>query len=163
MPRFSHFAIRDLAFTALAGLTWIADRRLRGRKGSIPTAVSLAAGVAAPTVAFLLHEWGHLAGSVVSGGVAHPAERLSSAFLFNFDCEASDRRQFLAMSAGGYIASAVGLAVILAKTPPTLSGKLARHLAALGVVATVVLEVPTTWRVLRGGPLPSGGVYANRR
>lgn len=161
MPRFSQFLLRDAALTGIAALTWAADRRLRHRKGLVATAVGVAAGVAAPTVAFLLHEWGHLAGAVVSGGVAHPASRLRSPFLFHFDCEASDRRQFLIMSAGGYAASALGLAGILVTTPPTLSGRLARRLAALGVLATVVLEVPTTLRVLRGGPLPSGGVYAD--
>ena len=66
------------------------------------------------------------------------------------------------MSLGGCAASAVGLVGILASTPPTLSGQIARRLAALGVLATVALEVPTTLRVLRGGPLPSGGVYASR-
>jgi hypothetical protein len=161
LPRFSQFFLRDLALTGIAAVTWTADRRLRHNRGPLAGAVGLAAGLAAPTVAFLVHEWGHLAGAKASGGVAHPASSLRSPFLFNFDCEASDRRQFLAMSAGGYIASALGLAAILARTPPTLSGKVARRLAALGVVVTAVLEVPTTVGVMMGGPLPSGGVYAN--
>ena len=113
MPRFSHFALRDAALTGLAAVAWTADRRLRHREGALPTAVAVAAGVAAPTVAFLLHEWGHLAGAILSGGVARPPAHLASPFLFNFDCEASDRRQFLAMSIGGYAASAVGLVAIL--------------------------------------------------
>jgi hypothetical protein len=161
LPRFSQFLVRDLALTGVAALTWVADRKLRARGGIGPGAVGVAAGIAAPALAFLLHEWGHLVGAKASGGVANPAASLASAFLFHFDCEQSTRTQFLAMSAGGYVASAVGLAAILSGTPPTLSGIVARRLAAVGVLVTVALEVPTTVRVILGGPLPSGGVYAN--
>jgi hypothetical protein len=29
----------------------------------------------------------------------------------------------------------------------------------IGIGVTFAREVPTTWRVARGGPLPTGGVY----
>ena len=32
-------------------------------------------------------------------------------------------------------------------------------LVGLGLVATVIVEVPIVWRVVRGAPLPRGAVY----
>ena len=36
-------------------------------------------------------------------------------------------------------------------------------LVGLGVVATAVLEIPTFWRVLHGGPLPTGSAYVSAK
>jgi hypothetical protein len=43
--------------------------------------------------------------------------------------------------------------------PARLSGRLAIALAGLGVLATFILELPVTLRVLRGAPLPTGSAY----
>jgi len=47
------------------------------------------------------------------------------------------------------------------RQPGSLSGLVALVATTLGVIATFALEVPTTIRVARGGPLPNGGVFAD--
>ena len=48
-------------------------------------AVALAAGVAAALCGYLAHEWGHLAGAWLAGGVVHLPGSVGSTFLFRFD------------------------------------------------------------------------------
>jgi hypothetical protein len=86
--------------------------------------------------------------------------RLRELFLFHFDGHQNNARQFIAMSIGGFIASGLMMAAVIAYAPLNiLAGKLALVFVAIGIIATVVLEFPTTWRVMRGAPLPSGPVY----
>lgn len=158
-------AIRDLVAVALmAGLS-ILDAQLSGADaGAAAIAVALATGFMVTLVSFLLHEWGHWLGAVASGSpISRPPGALSP-FLFHFDTKRSSRKQFLWMSMGGYIASVVALVCIATWADfSRLSGQVAFGLASLGVLVTLVLEVPTTLRVLRGAPLPQGGVYETEK
>jgi hypothetical protein len=160
--RFVRFALRDIGVAALTLAAFDVDRRIRGRAPRSAEIVSgVGAGLLAALLGFVAHEWGHLAGALASGGVAHEPERVTSTFLFRFDVEKSSRASFLAMSYGGYAGTALAAAAIAALVPrQTLAGKVALGATALGLVATFALEIPTTVRVARGGPLPSGGVYA---
>ncbi|MGE0784774.1 MAG: hypothetical protein AB7S26_03725 [Sandaracinaceae bacterium] len=151
--------VRDLLVTAVAVAALVLDAR-GAVSGIAASCLGVVTGTLATIVAFLLHEWGHLAGAWLSGGVAHPAPRWLSIFLFRFDVARSDRRQFLAMSYGGYAASFVAaLALALWIDLDRVSGITALVLSVLGIGATLALEIPTTLRVARGGPLPTGGVY----
>lgn len=146
--------MRDAAILGLTALAWRKDRTAG------PSVRGALAGGLTALSGFLAHEWGHLAGTALSGGVAHEPERLSSPFLFFFDVGKSDRRSFLWMSYGGYAATALASAAIFSFAPTDRwSGKVARSAAALGALATFALELPTTIRVARGGPFPSGFVY----
>jgi hypothetical protein len=131
-----------LATTALALAldASLADRSPWG------VALGVLTGVLVPYAGFLVHEWGHLAGTLLSGGRAHPPET---------------RCQFLAMSYAGYLATlgVIG-ALALWIDPSRVSGQLSLALSSVvGIGVTFAREVPTTWRVARGGPLPAGGVY----
>lgn len=151
---FVRFALRDAAIVGLTALAWRRDRE-RG-----PSIGGTIAGALAAVGGFLAHEWGHLAGTVFSGGVAHEPEQLSSPFLFFFDTKKSDRRQFLWMSYGGYAGTAIASAAIVLLTPADRwSGKVARAATLAGAIATLALELPTTVRVARGGAFPEGFVY----
>ena len=122
--------------------------------------LGVVAGVLLALCGFLLHEWGHLLASLFCGSVVHFPDRVLAPLLFHFDTLKNDRRQHLLMSAGGYAASVLGTAAIAALSSwSTWSGRTAISLSVLGAVATVVLEMPTTVRVLRGGPLPEGYAY----
>lgn len=157
---FLPFAKRDLAITAVSAGLWVLDRAVRQRGGLAAAVVGVAAGLGAGVTGFLAHEWGHLAGAAVAGGVAHPARGRWSPFLFNFDVENSSRAQFLAMSLGGFAATVLASGAIVKLVPRSaLSGRVALAAGVAGVAATVVLELPTFVRVLRGGPLPTGSVY----
>src|SRR3546814_13512735 len=78
------------------------------------TAVAIIAGLLLPVSAYFVHEWGHLSGALASGSRVHFPRNAAAVFLFRFDVDQNDRRQFLAMSAGGYIASIVVVALLLA-------------------------------------------------
>ena len=152
---FLRFALRDAGLTALT-LTLATIEH----EGESTIVIGLLVGVLVPVLGFLLHEWGHLAGTWLSGGVAHAPRSLASFFLFHFDVEKSTRAQFLAMSFGGYLATFFVVLALLAWVDLSrLSGMVALVLSVLGIGVTVALEVPTTWRVWRGAPLPTGGVY----
>jgi len=88
------------------------------------------------------------------------AERIASPFLFFFDTAASTKSQFVAMSIGGYVASALAAVLALALLPrDQLAGQVGLAIVGIGIVATLVAELPTTIRVSRGGPMPRGYVY----
>ncbi len=161
---FLRFLLRDALVAVALLIAWRADGALRAAhaEGLFATAVAVAAGLLTTLVGFFAHEWGHLLGALWANGVVHAPRRLSSPFLFFFDVAKSDRRAFLAMSCGGYAASAMALALIMSAVPwRTLSGLTALVATSLGVLATFAIEVPTTVRVARGGPLPTGGVFAD--
>lgn len=158
-PSAARLLVRDALITAACACLWWLE--LRGElTGAAGTVVSVLAGLSTGLVAFLAHEWGHALGAKWSGARIYFADRLISPFLFFFDTGASTRNQFIAMSMGGYAASAVALVAALLWLPrDQLSGQVGLVIVALGVVATLVAEVPTTIRVARGGPMPRGYVY----
>ena len=114
-------------------------------------------------VGFGVHEWGHLLGALAARArVELPAMPFQQIFLFRFDRTANSRPQFFAMALGGFAASILTVAVLLAVLPrDTLAGALALGLVGLGVAATLVIEVPEFWRVWRGGPLPDGAAFVS--
>lgn len=158
-PTFARLAARDAALLALALGAWAAEARVAD--ATVPgAALALLAGGLAVLCAFLVHEWGHWLGGRLAGATLHPPEGWTSPFLFHFDPDRSGRRAFLALSGGGFAASAAAICVLAAVVPwEGLAGRVTLIGVALGVAATLALEVPVAWRVARGAPLPRGGVY----
>lgn len=159
---FLPFLARDLGLAGamLALVVWDAAQRMDGEAGALAWIVGGACGVMVTLVSFLAHEWGHLLGAVASGGRVERPRRLATPFLFHYDTARSTRAQFLWMSAGGYLASSLCLAGVVGwADPASVSGLVALALTGIGVAVTLALEVPTTVRVARGAPLPTGGVY----
>lgn len=155
---------RDLGVIALALVAWWGSHVLHDAGSAYAWPAALAAGLLIPLAAFLVHEWGHLAGARASGARVVYAERIRSVFLFRFDVTRNDRRQFLAMSNGGFAASLLLLALLGTRLSVRYPGDaIALGLAALGVLATLVLEVPVAWRVWRGAALPSGAAFVSGR
>ena len=158
-PRAQRLLVRDLLITLLCACLWWLESRAvpTGPAGAV---LSVLAGLSTGLLGFLVHEWGHALGSKLSGATFYYADHLASPFLFFFDTSASSKRQFVAMSMGGYAGSALALVASLAFLPRvTLAGQVGLAIVGLGVVATLVAEVPTTVRVARGGPMPGGYVY----
>jgi hypothetical protein len=159
---FRRFLARDLVLVGAAIGTVCWDARLLDAHATnrLALAVGVAAGVLFALASFLAHEWGHWLGAVLTGGIVHPPKALTSFFLFFFDTGKSTRRQFLAMSYGGYLATLGALGLLAAWVrSDTPSGRTALLLAGVGMTITAALEIPETWRVARGGPLPSGLVF----
>jgi hypothetical protein len=156
-------AVRDAALVALTLGLWRADAALRGEAGAAPLVVAVLTGLLTAVCGYLAHEWGHLLGARLSGSVVERPASAFSLFLFRFDSDRNGRGAFLAMSLGGFAASAAGVALLLGVLPrDALSGQLALALTALGVLATALLELPPFFRVLRGGALPRGAAYSGR-
>lgn len=156
---FGRFAARDLVLVSLSAALVAWDRALIASKAGGPAAVAIGVltGVSFALSSFLLHEWGHWLGAVGSGALVHPPKAITSFFLFFFDTGKSNRRQFLAMSYGGYAATLLALALLLSWARlDTWSGRTALLFAGLGMAITAALEVPTTWKVARGQPIPGG-------
>jgi hypothetical protein len=152
--------VRDAALAGLALGAWALDAEVRASIGLAATAVGVGAGALAALVGYLAHEWGHLAGARLGGSVVHLPDSAGSVFLFKFDVDRNGPRQFVWMSLGGFAASALVVALYLAVLPlDALAGRVAILLTALGVLATLVLELPPFFRVLRGGELPRGPAY----
>jgi len=158
---FLKFVVRDIALLICCALLWqyaLPQAAILNSWLSIPLQVGVA--LLTTLVGFLVHEWGHLLGALAYRARVYAPHRWYELFLFHFDGRNNDARQFIAMSIGGFIASALVVVVLLTLLPlGTLAGIMALVFGGLGVLATFVLEFPTTWRVMRGAPLPSGFVY----
>jgi len=150
-------ALRDVSIALATLALWHQDAALRGQAGFAAGATAIAAGALAAVCGFVVHEWGHFLGAVLSGSDVRLPSSACSLFLFNFDPETNRPGQFIAMSSGGFLASAAMVAGFLAVLPlGALSGQVAMAFVGAGVAATLILELPPFVRVLRGGPLPRG-------
>lgn len=153
-------ARRDLVILALTLVAWRIDAPMRG--GSAEWITATLAGVLTAICGYLFHEWGHLAGALASKSRVRLPERASEIFLFNFDVDRNDARQFTKMSSGGFLASALAIGFLFLTLPAgVLATKISLTLVALGIVATAVLELPPFFRVLRGGPMPRGVAFVS--
>lgn len=156
--------LRDIAVIALSIALWRWSHLLHDRAASGAMAVAIVAGLLLPVSAYFVHEWGHLSGALASGSRVHFPRSAITVFLFRFDVDQNDRRQFLAMSAGGYIASIIVVALLLATLRlHYLADQIALTLTVIGVIATFILELPPFWKVWHGAPLPHGAAFVSTR
>src|SRR3546814_15284754 len=105
--------LRDVAVVALGIVLWQWSHVLHDSGTTGATAVAIIAGLLLPVSAYFVHEWGHLSGALASGSRVHFPRNAAAVFLFRFAVDQNDRRQFLAMSAGGYFHSLVVVALLL--------------------------------------------------
>lgn len=153
-------ARRDLVILALTLVAWRIDASVRG--GSAEWITATLAGTLTAICGYLFHEWGHLAAALASKSRVRLPERTSEIFLFNFDVDRNEPRQFTTMSLGGFLASAIAIVFLLLVLPAgALATTISLTLVALGIIATAVLELPPFFRVLRGGPMPRGLAYVS--
>ncbi len=153
---------RDIALILLALLIlqWARALQLDGRGAAWPVA-ALAASMLA-LAGYLLHEWGHLAGALISRASVILPAGVTGAFLFRWDTARNSRRQFFWMASGGFVASLLTvIAYALWLQPVFWADRVALILTALGVLATLVIEVPEFLRVARGGPIPDGAAFVS--
>lgn len=155
-------ALRDLGLLALTLVAWRLDFSARAVGSSLEWLTAPVAGALTAIVGYVFHEWGHLLAARATGSVVRLPERASEIFLFNFHSDRNSARQFLAMSSGGFAASAISVVFLLVALPlDTFAGKIALTLVGLGVLATAILELPPYFSVMRGGPLPRGTAYVS--
>lgn len=153
--------VRDGLLLCLSLLLW--DWTLEAGQPQSASGDALHLGTALMTVlaGYLLHEWGHLSGALLVRAHVVLPTAFESPFLFRFDLHRNSRRQFTAMALGGFVSSLLFVGLLLLALPlGLLASQVALGLTALGVLATLVIEVPEFWGVvIRGGPLPSGAAF----
>lgn len=151
---------RDLALIVLAVFAWRLSHVLQDAASGWRWPSAIAAALLLTLCGVVVHEWGHLLGAWCRRARVAYAATPFSLLLFRFDSARNDRRQFLAMAYGGFAASLAYLLLMLTVLRwRYYADALALALIALGVLATLVLEVPLAWRVRRGAPLPRGAAY----
>jgi hypothetical protein len=143
---------RDAVILAITVATW--RWAMAAPEAWAPAALAAASG-------YVLHEWGHLLGALLKRAVFElPATPFETFFLFRFNRDANTRPQFFSMALGGFVASILTVIALLLWLPAgLLATTLALTLTGLGVLATLIIEVPEFWRVARGGPIPSGAAF----
>lgn len=160
MPMLPKLLLRDLGLLALAILLWRWSHALQAAASALTLPVAILSGALLTWIGYLAHEWGHLLGALAGGSRVELPQRLLAVFLFKFDSSRNNRRQFLGMSMGGFVASGLVLAIYVALlSMPWWADRIALALTLLGVVATLILEVPGAWRVYKGAPLPQGAAF----
>ncbi|MEW6267834.1 MAG: hypothetical protein AB1689_00885 [Thermodesulfobacteriota bacterium] len=160
---------RDVAIVALTVLVWHLAADASARPGMRGDFAGVLAGLTIGLCGYLLHEWGHLLGALAARSSVRPARSLASGFLFSFDSRANTRRQFLALSLGGWAATALVLWFVYERLPSELfASRVARGVVTANVLLVVLIEVPlVAWALVTGrvppvdnqpapAPLPAG-------
>jgi hypothetical protein len=154
---FLKLAVRDFALVVAAAAVWVLLAGHSAGTGFVGDLSGVVAGLALGVSAYLLHEWGHLLAAVAARSVVTPAARLASPFVFGFDAERNGLRQFLVMSAGGFVATGLLVWGFYARLPDDLlASHVARGVVGFLALLVVVLELPlVVWGlVTRGVPAP---------
>ena len=153
--------VRDGLLIGLAFLLWRWTLEAGPAETSGGYALHLGTALMTVLCGYLLHEWGHLIGALlVRANVVLP-RMFESPFLFRFDLHRNSRRQFTWMASGGFVSSLLLVAFLIWALPAgLLASQVALGLTGLGVLATLVIEVPEFWGVVvKGGPLPTGAAF----
>lgn len=111
--------------------------------------------IAGVVITSTLHEWGHFAGARLSGAHAPVLEKPNNYFfMFNFDFERSDQRQFVWMSWGGILVPWLLVLATLAWVPiDNVSRAMLLAVFVSQAVAVSVFELPVVLRA-QGGADP---------
>lgn len=147
----TRFALRDLAIAAVGVGLWWLTAGLSSGTGFVSDFFGVVAGVGLGICASIFHEWSHLSGALASRSTIRIAGSLRSFFVFSFDSRRNSRRQFLAMSFGGLLATAVAVWVAYALLPDgQLASRVARGLVLFLAFLGLAIEVPLVlWSLLR--------------
>jgi hypothetical protein len=152
---FVRLAARDAAIVAIAGGLWWLLAGSSAGNGPAADLSGWVAGLAVFAAAYLIHEWGHVAGAFASSSVLHPGPGLHSPSVFRFDTRRNTRPQFLWMSVGGFVATGLLLWAAYALLPDDLlATRVARGGVAFLALLGVVLELPLVVYSLATNKLP---------
>lgn len=107
--------------------------------------------LAGVTTATLIHEWFHLVGARVSGGDYDIPQKLGL-FVYDWDFDANNTRQFMTMSIAGSVGGALSLLLVWTVLPADTLGRAALYGGTVaGFVFAAIVEWPVLSRVRAGG------------
>lgn len=158
---FGKLLARDIALTAAVVAGWWLAWPFAAGSGAFADLAGVVLGAGAGAVAFLGHEWGHLAGAFATGSTVRPAPNLSAALLFSFDSKRNSQFQFAVMSLSGFAVTGSALYVAYGLLPDgDFAVRVFRGLVAFSASLTLFLEVPLlTISLLRGSILEQAEVF----
>ena len=149
------FAARDVSILAISvGLWWLLAERSSG-VGVVADFAGVAAGLLLGVCAYLLHEWGHLLGALVTRSRLKVAQSLRAAFIFSFDSKENSLAQFLVMSFSGFAATAAVVWAYYVYLPEgLLATRVARGVVLLLAFGGLAVEFPLVLFALRKRAIP---------
>ena len=152
---FAKLFVRDAVIVGLTAGIWHLAAGASADAGFRGDFAGVLAGVTIGVCGYLLHEWGHLAGALLAGSAVQPGRSLASGFLFSFDAHGNTRRQFLALSLGGWTATAFVLWGVYAWLPDGLfASRVARGFVTGNTLLVVFIEMPLVVYSLITGNVP---------
>ncbi len=146
------FVLRDLSLAlAVLSLFAAADAWYVVTEFAAAAVLSvLVALLAGTALAFLIHEWGHYIGGLLSGSHMRLG-KLSAPTLFSFDFDKNTQGQFQWMSAGGNIAPWLFAGLFVAAIGAGSPARLALFSAVIGAIVFFhTTELPVIWRTANG-------------
>jgi len=163
---FIKMAVRDGVILALGVTLWHVAADWTAGDGMRADLIGVVLGGLVGLGGYLLHEWGHLGGALLTRSVVEAPTRLTSGFLFSFDSKRNGLRQFLVMSFSGFAATALVVWAFYSFLPDALlATRVARGVVLVGATLTVLIELPLVGYALLGRGLPpvENGIHAERR
>jgi hypothetical protein len=152
---FLRFAARDIAFVLVSIGVWLL---LAGRSegvGVVADFAGVAAGAMLGICAYLMHEWGHLLGALVTRSRVKAARSLRAGFIFSFDARENSMTQFVIMSFSGFVATAAVVWAYYVYLPDgLLATRVARGVVLLLALGGIAVEFPLLLFALRKRAIP---------
>ncbi len=137
------FIARDLIVAVATAALWLAARDWMAGTGPVADLLGLLVGLGAAFSVLKIHEWGHFLGAAATGSNCRLATRLGSTFMFAFDSKNNTKRQFVIMSLGGFIGTAIVVIGSYTLLPDeVLATRITRGVAVLVALGGIILEVP---------------------
>ncbi len=150
-PGFAQFAARDTALVILAVGSWWLFSSYSAGNGPLADFVGVVVGAGLGFCAHTAHEWGHIAGGMMSRSVMRPGSSLGSFSNFVYDSKRNSRPQFLIMSLMGFIPTGVAVWLFFTYLPDAeLATHVARGIVLFLVALGLLLELPLViWALVR--------------
>ena len=138
----SKFIVRDLLIATLVIASFLLE--------SSNIHLQLMSGLGIGLIIYLMHEWSHYIGAILTGANLTRANSLLSPFIFSFDSKTNSRKQFIDMSWPGF-ASTFSCLLILYMFRPNMIWAEAAWTAALALTTfTVLVEGPILlWTLIK--------------
>ena len=155
-PTLTGWIVRDvlIVLVVAAGLTagrwWLSD----GYGWISGIIVSVPAFIACYAVCYILHEWGHYLGALLTG-IRMPIGPYKGAFLGQFHIDDYDRRQYLWLSWGGDLGHLI-VTVIAVALYISFGGITLAAFAVGGIafsIQSLAVDQPVIWKVTFGSDI----------
>ncbi len=147
---FHKLAIRDLSFIFILLFAWQwLSPWLKGDSLMADFIGVLLGGLTALSF-HLIHEWGHIAGGFIGGSDMNASVKRNAVSLFTYQASNNNRSQFLLMSLGGFIATAMLVWFSYSQlADDQFASRIVRGYSLVQVFLALVLELPlVVWAIV---------------